>query len=356
MKKIFFEYLTIFVISILLVELTAYLMIKLNFLPNGITPRITLVPHERFGFWHHKNVSFKLASPCWNSKVSYNNYGLRNIRDVNIKKTKKRIGIFGDSMSENIEVSDGDDFGSQLQNNLKEYEVLNFSVRSTGLGDHIELYKGLGQNFNLDYIFLFISDNDFEDNYFLNARQFQNKYKIENTKVIKLQNEKKNYKMINSSTSKIKNKIILFIKENFNSYILYFHIKNYLKYIIYKKNNKIKNIETDVYKDYEQKKIVYSYLVKTFKNSLTNNEKLFVFVNQRPKIISKEFYPEKKNVEEMIKIWGIDIINPIEEGRNYLKKINKYKEPFFSFSCDGHYSKLGAKFMADFVSNFFLRN
>ena len=42
------------------------------------------------------------------------------------------------------------------------------------------------------------------------------------------------------------------------------------------------------------KKIVYSYLVKTFKNSLTNNEKLFVFVNQRPKIISKEFYPEKK--------------------------------------------------------------
>ena len=45
--------------------------------------------------------------------------------------------------------------------------------------------------------------------------------------------------MINSSTSKIKNKIILFIKENFNSYILYFHIKNYLKYNIYKKNNKI---------------------------------------------------------------------------------------------------------------------
>ena len=45
-------------------------------------------------------------------------------------------------------------------------------------------------------------------------------------------------------------------------------------------------------------------------------KKLFVFVNQRPKIISKEFYPE--NVEEMIKIWGIDIINPIEEGRNYL--------------------------------------
>ena len=88
--KNFFEYLTIFVISILLVELTAYLMIKLNFLPNGITPRITLVPHERYGFWHHKNVSFKLASPCWNSKVSYNNYGLRNIRDVNIKKTKKK--------------------------------------------------------------------------------------------------------------------------------------------------------------------------------------------------------------------------------------------------------------------------
>ena len=99
---------------------------------------------------------------------------------------------------------------------------------------------------------------------FLNTRQFQNKYKIENTKVIKLQNEK-NYKMINSSTSKIKNKIILFIKENFNSYILYFHIKNYLKYNIYKKNNKIKNIETDVYKDYEQKKLYILILLKLLK-------------------------------------------------------------------------------------------
>ena len=84
-----------------------------------------------------------------------------------------------------------------------------------------------------------------------------------------------------------------------------------------------------MYKDYEQKKIVYSYLVKTFKNSLTNNEKLFVFCKSKTQNYFKEFYPEKKNVEEMIKIWGIDIINPIEEGRNYLKKINKYKEPFF---------------------------
>ncbi len=356
MKKIFFEYLTIFAISILFIELTAYLMIKFNYLPNGITPRITIVPHEKFGFWHHKNISFKLASPCWNSKVSYNNFGLRSLKDFKMEKTKKRIGIFGDSMSENIEVNDGEDFGSQLQNNLKDYEVLNFSVRSTGLGDHIELYKGLGQNFNLDYIFLFISDNDFEDNYYLNTRQYQNKYKIENMKVIKIQNDQKANEKRNLSVNKIKNKTILFIKENFNSYILYFHIKNYIKYNIYKKNNEIQNLEIDPYKDYEQKKVVYSFLVKTFKNSLVNSEKLFVFVNQRPKIISKEFYPEKKNIEEMVKIWGTDIVNPVEEGRNYLKKINRYKNPFFSFSCDGHYSKLGAKFMADFVSNYFLKN
>ena len=59
----------------------------------------------------------------------------------------------------------------------------------------------------------------------------------------------------------------------------------------------------------------------------------------------------------MSSLWGLDkIIDPTTDGINYLKKINKNFYPFFSFSCDGHYSELGAKFMSEFVANYFLNH
>ena len=65
-----------------------------------------------------QNRSFRLASECWNSKVTYNNHGMRQNNNVEYKKNnKKRIAIIGDSMSENLEVSDGKDFGSLVQRN-----------------------------------------------------------------------------------------------------------------------------------------------------------------------------------------------------------------------------------------------
>ena len=60
-------------------------------------------------------------------------------------------------MTENLEVSDGKDFGSLIQKKLDKFEILNFSVRSTGLGDHIELYDKLIKKFEVDYIFLFVT-------------------------------------------------------------------------------------------------------------------------------------------------------------------------------------------------------
>ncbi|MDC0043538.1 hypothetical protein OAJ03_01405, partial [Candidatus Pelagibacter sp.] len=158
MKKKIFDTLLILIISFFFLEISSLILIKLNFLPNGLTPRITLVPNENFGYWHHKNKKFKLASECWSSKVTYNNYGMRQINNVNLKKNKKRIGIIGDSMTENLEVIDGKDFFNLLQKKLINYELLNFSTRSLGLGDQIELYNNLAKKFKLDYIFLFVSD------------------------------------------------------------------------------------------------------------------------------------------------------------------------------------------------------
>ena len=357
MKKFFLD-ITIFgIVTFILIEISSIILIKFNILPNGITPSVTLVPNKEYGFWHHKNRSFKLASPCWNSKVSYNNYGLRNTKNTDLEdKNKKRIGIIGDSMSENIEVSDGKDFGSLLQLNLPDYEILNFSTRSTGLGDQLELYKGFSKNFNLDYIFLFISDNDFEDNYYLNTRPSQIKYKLEGNTVKKIPVNLEFFENQKKFVTKLKKERLLFVKEKLNSFILYSHIIGYIKFNIYKKKTTKVPQNHDDFIDYDKKKVVYSYLVNEFKQSLNNNEKLFVFVNLRPKILSPEFYPEKQNIKEMKNIWGKEIIDPREAGINFLKKIGKYDEPYFSFVCDGHYSQLGAKFMADYVSEYFLKN
>lgn len=358
MRKIFINSFLILLLTFIFLEIASILLIKINLLPNGITPRVTIIPHKNFGFWHHKNKSFRLASECWSSKVSYNNHGMRQVSDINIDlKTKKRIALIGDSMTENLEVTDGNDFGSLIQSKLPDYEILNFSVRSTGLGDHIELYEGLIKNFELDYIFLFISDNDLEDNYYLNNRPSQNKYKVINDKIKKLPIDERFFEKQKKISNKLKKEQLIFVKEYFRSYILYSHFRANLLYQIYKKKKK-DNIERQVnnpYEDYDKKIKIYKHLKTKFLNQLSNNEKLIVFTNPRPKIISEKFYPEKKNIEEMSKIWGDQyIINTTSSSIDYLKRDDKYKYPYFSFECDGHFSAYGANFMSDLVVEKFL--
>ena len=107
----------------------------------------------------------------------------------------------------------------------------------------------------------------------------------------------------------------------------------------------------------KEKELIYKFMVDKFYENLSNNEKVYIFVNPRPKIIQKENSPEKKNIKIMSFIWGYDkIIDPTNAGINFLQKINKNFYPYFSFECDGHYSELGAKFMSEYVSNYFLNN
>jgi len=358
MKKIFFKLSIMMLFLIFLLEISSIILIRLKLLPNGISTSTTLVPDKNYGFWHHKNRTFNLASPCWSSKVSYNNFGMRSAKDFKLKSNKKRIAILGDSMSENIEVSDGEDFGSLLQHKNPNYEVLNFSVRSTGLGDQIELFNGFVKKFEPNVIFLFLSDNDLEDNYYLNKRKSQIKYKINQDTVERIPINKNFFSKQDSLKHKIKNKHLIFIKEKSKTYILYSRLKAHIRYLKYKINNAddLNLKKNDDYIDYEQKKIVYKYLVNKFKKSLDENQSLYVFVNPRPKILSEKFYPEKKNIEVMKKIWGDSVIDPTINAIKFLKSENRYKSPFLSFSCDGHFSKYGANYMATFVTDYFSNN
>ncbi len=356
MKIKLFEVFVIIFICAVLIEISSFILIKLKLLPNGLTPRITLIQNKDFAYWHHKNKKFKLASKCWSSKISYNNYGMRQLKNIEFFKSKPRIGIIGDSMTENLEVSDGKDFLNLLQKKLPDYEILNFSVRSLGLGDQIELYDKFAKKFMLDYIFLFISDNDFEDNSIQRKdRPTQIVYKVYDGKVVKEKIRTTKFIFEKSKFEQFKDNLVLTIKQHLNSYILYFHTKNYINYHLNKSDFEKSSNFIQITENLKNKKTIYNFMINKFFEKLSNNEKVYVFVNPRPKIIQRKNSPEKENIKIMKSLWGEKkIIDPTEEGKKYLKKINKYFYPFFSFSCDGHYSELGAEFMSKFVSEYFL--
>ena len=48
------------IILIFLIEFLSFILIKINFLPNGMPTSIILNAHEKFGYWHQKIQILKL--------------------------------------------------------------------------------------------------------------------------------------------------------------------------------------------------------------------------------------------------------------------------------------------------------
>ena len=87
-----------------------------------------------------------------------------------------------------------------------------------------------------------------------------------------------------------------------------------------------------------------------FTNSIDDKTKLIVFFN----INNRNFLNEDKRRSLMKQIWSSsNYFDPQIEAIEYLKKINKLEFPYMGFSCDAHYSSLGAEFLSDYVAEKF---
>ena len=68
------KYFKIFILNIIIlifgVEILSFILTKVNIIPNGLPPNITLNAHEEFSYWHPKNSEFKIATKCWSRKLS----------------------------------------------------------------------------------------------------------------------------------------------------------------------------------------------------------------------------------------------------------------------------------------------
>ena len=366
MKHILKKSLIIIFITIVIIEFVSFLFIKLNLINSNLPSWVTLHAHKEFAYWHPKNITFKnIAAQCWVSDaISYNNYGMRSLDKVELKKKKQRIALLGDSMIENIELSDGYDVGSKIKEKLPEYEILNFSARGTGLGDQIDIYNKLIKKFDIDKIFLFVHYNDLINNSINgNGEIYQRRYDYKDNQIIEIE---KDYLWLNNYNSKfnlLKRNYSVYLK-NTNSYKAYIHYLGILKRLGHKKpppkisTNDILSEKNDYEPHFEKNKKIYSFLKEKFISELEPHHELYVILNIFPFNFDTE---EKLNVEDIfiknnvmpfLEITWADqnFIYPVEIAKKYILE-NKLEYPYFSWTCDKHYSLRGSEFISEVVYN-----
>ena len=79
------------IILILLIEFLSFILIKINLIPNGMPTSIILNANEKFGYWHPKSTSFKIATKCWESNVKFNNMGIKSNKEFELTKKKQQL-------------------------------------------------------------------------------------------------------------------------------------------------------------------------------------------------------------------------------------------------------------------------
>lgn len=332
------------IIFFTLFEFISYVLIKLTVIPKYPPPILALAAHREFSYWHPINKKIKIASKCWESEVEFNDIGVKSSKNFK-KKIKNRIGILGDSMTENIQLSNDRDFSHLLQSKIQNYEIINFSVSSTGLADQIDIYKLLIKKLSIDYLFLFITENDLNDNYIKYGRPNRLSYDYINNQVYEYPRDSLFLDEYFSQYSLLKREYLFFFKNYLNSFKTYYQIKESIN----KKINKNESLVKDLY----QKEKIYFFLKEKFLKELDKDTKLLVFFN----INNSNFLNESDEKKILKKVWSDNYVyDPQVDSIDYLEKINKLHFPFMGYTCDGHYSRIGAEFLSDYVSKKFYKN
>ena len=247
------------IIFIVLLEICSLILIKFTTLPNGLITGSVLRADEKYSTWHPKNFKVKLASKCWESYVQFNSIGLKQTEEIGIK-TKKRIAILGSSMTEMLQLSNEKDLRTKLKKLMPDYEIINFSVASTGLADLIEIYKNLIRQYDIDYLFLYLTENDLDVNYIDGYRPNRISYKYEDGKVIKLEKNQAFFEEYNSKYNRFKREELMKLKKISSFYKIFAYVKYDLLRNLNKKEKDKQNIKK------KKKKMIF-IKIRKFMNS-----------------------------------------------------------------------------------------
>jgi hypothetical protein len=385
MKKISKKIIVAFLVLIFFSELISYTLGKLKIIPQGVSEHVTAIGDENIGYWHPKNIKLKHQhNTCYPPSIVYfNNIGARGKENVYLKKTKPRIALIGGEISENIQISEGSDLASLLRKKIKNFEIINFSASFMGLAEQIEVYKNLVRKYDVDYVFLFVSENDIHKSHEIDSiekhhLEYPIRYKIMDGEVIKIPRDKEFFNIYNSFFSKVRRgKFALYLKNYSNTFKLYFHLK-------LNKNLKSKNrgkvlvntpealayiaahtiSDNEWNRRFKENKIIYSFLIDKFLQELEQDKvKYFTFLNIKQYL----FRPENNNIADHHKkrksffflkeAWrDKNSFDPLKASIEYLKEKNLYKEPWLTLACTSSYSEVGNEFISTYVSDIFHKN
>jgi hypothetical protein len=205
--------------------------------------------------------------------------------------------LLGDSLIENINITEGLDVASLLRKKLPKYEIINFSSRGMGMSDMTDIYLNLVKKYNVDFIFLFITENDFENHFYKNRLNHQKKfaYDKKTDSIIKYDRNENFFENYFSPINKFKrSNFILNIKKNSYTFRIYYQIRMILKAKQLEKSEKNNN-NNKRYKDYlnkdlvERKLKVYEHQVNEFLKIINNDKvKLIPFLNVRSYLFEKK--------------------------------------------------------------------
>lgn len=125
-------------------------------------------PHPELGWWHIPHAEMHWLDEG-DGRVRINGQGLRDVeRSVDKAAGVMRIAIFGDSMTEGVQVNLDQTFSQLLEQNLRarglQVEVLNFGVNGYSPLQSFLLYQRVGRTYRPDLVLhaVFL-DNDVAD-------------------------------------------------------------------------------------------------------------------------------------------------------------------------------------------------
>ena len=300
---------------------------------------VTKIYNEKYSVWNYPGREFNIARKCWSSNISYNSEGIRG-DNIKKNKTKIRVALLGDSMIENLQLSDEEDVSAKLQNLLgKHYLVINFGTSSTGIYDHINIAKDFFLKKKIDIVIYHPDTTDITDNYRTRARQNQNMFDLDSAgKLIKINNQEwqKNYF---SKYNIFKRKYFYYIKKYSNSYKLYWEL--YELNFEYRNKNKLNNL-TLLKEDEIKAKKIYKKFSEELTNFFKNNKINFLII---PSIKTREFKDSSER-KFFSRVYTENYFDVLDEAKKYLIGLDKYKFPYLGWKCDAHYSYLGADFFS----------
>ncbi len=342
--------LKILIINYFLLEILCFILLLTPFIPNGLSLMTSVVAHKDFSVQHIPNRTYNFAYKCWESKVFFNKDGNRKYSN---NPNAFKIALLGDSMVENAQLSDGKDLGSLLQKRLGDkFEVTNFGILSTGIYDHLQIYKKKDLK-NYDLLIYFIDPTDLDDNHFSRNRPNQNMFKIENNKLKKMPHNEDYWKNYFSTFNEIKRKHLFYFKKYSNIFKVYWFAKESFMNSKVDNSEKEKILFTDQIEDLNEPLKIYDHFSKEFLVELDKNKQNFLIIpNLRRGLFERSDF-EIFKYNYLKKAWNIDkkIEDPYLAAVKFLENKNMNFYPYLSWSCDPHYSHNGAKFFSIFISN-----